>query len=74
MDRIEEPGESLTEQCHTRIEDMPNVTFDDTDRPRESLLATDVLLSDYSGIVTQLLHTGRPFIQITDLVDDGDVL
>lgn len=73
MDRIEEPGKSLTEKCRARIADMPNVTFDTNDTPRESLLAADVLISDYSGIVTEWLHTDRPFIQLTDLAGARDV-
>jgi len=35
MDRIEEPGESVTERCRQRIADLPNVTFDDEATPRE---------------------------------------
>jgi hypothetical protein len=73
MDRIEEPGQSLTEECRDRIEDLPNVTFDTNDTPRESLLDADVLISDYSGIVTEWLHTDRPFLQLTDLVGERDV-
>ena len=67
MDRIEEPGESLTAECRDRIADLPNVIFDDNSTPRDSVLAADLLLSDYSGIVAEWLHTGRPLVQFTDL-------
>lgn len=73
MDRIEEPGKSLTEQCRSRIEDLPNVTFDENPTPGESLLSADLLISDYSGIVTEWLHTDRPFVQLTDLVGESEV-
>lgn len=73
MDRIEEPGKSLTERCRERIASMPNVIFDDETTPRESMLETDVLVSDYSGIVTEWLHTDRPLIQLTDVVADRAV-
>ncbi|PSP83351.1 hypothetical protein BRC83_07365 [Halobacteriales archaeon QS_1_68_17] len=73
MDRIEEPGRSLTERCRDRIDELPNVVFDDDRTPRESLLAADVLLSDYSGIVTEWLHTGRPLIQSTAIAADRPV-
>jgi|GEM_PF-1644986 len=73
MDRIEEPGESVTERCRQRIADLPNVTFDDEATPRESLLWADLLVSDYSGIVTEWLHTGRPLVQLTDVVADRAV-
>ncbi|WP_232686087.1 CDP-glycerol glycerophosphotransferase family protein [Halobacterium zhouii] len=71
MDRIEEPGQSLTEECRERIADLPNVVFDEHSTPRDSVLAADVLLSDYSGIVTEWLHTGRPLVQFTDLADEA---
>lgn len=29
-----------------------------------------MLLSDYSGIVTEWLHTGRPLVQFTDIASD----
>jgi len=70
MDRIEEPGESVTERCRQRIADLPNVTFDDEATPRESLLWADLPVSDYSGIVTEWLHTGRPLVQLTDIAAD----
>jgi hypothetical protein len=73
MDRIEEPGKSVTERCQSRIEDLPNVTFDKNETPGESLLASDVLISDYSGIVTEWLHTDRPFLQLANLAGDRDV-
>ncbi|MGQ4557186.1 CDP-glycerol glycerophosphotransferase family protein [Halobellus sp. GM3] len=73
MDRIEEPGKSVTERCRSRIDDLPNVTFDDSGTPAESLRAADILVSDYSGIVTEWLHTDRPFVQLTDLAGDRSV-
>ena len=73
MDRIEEPGRTVTEACKARIENLPNVTFDDTSTPRESLLWADLLISDCSGIITEWLHTGRPLIQVTDTEADVDV-
>jgi len=73
MDRIEEPGKSLTERCRDRIEDLPNVTFDEAETPMESLLAADVLVSDYSGIITEWLHTDRPLVQLAALAGDRDV-
>ncbi|WP_435174838.1 CDP-glycerol glycerophosphotransferase family protein [Halorussus sp. AFM4] len=69
-DRDEEPGKSLTAECRERIADLPNVTFDDNETPMASLRASDVLLSDYSGIVTEWLHTGRPLVQFTDVAAD----
>ena len=66
-DRREEPGKSVTEECKQRIADLPNVTYDARETPRQSLLAADVLLSDYSGIVAEWLHTERPLIQFTDV-------
>jgi hypothetical protein len=72
MDRIEEPGKSVTERCRERIKSLPNVTFDDSDTPRGSLRRSDVLISDYSGIVTEWLHTDRPMVQLTDLAGDAD--
>ncbi|MFD1585587.1 CDP-glycerol glycerophosphotransferase family protein [Halorientalis brevis] len=73
MDRIEEPGRTLTEACKERIADLPNVTFDDTTTPRESMLWADLLISDCSGIITEWLHTGRPLLQVTDTEADLDV-
>ena len=74
MDRTEEPGRSLTGECRDRIADAPNVVFDDDSTPRESVLSSDLLLSDYSGIVTEWLHTGRPLVQFTDVAaDDASV-
>jgi len=72
MDRIEEPGKSLTDRCRERIAALPNVTFDERETPIESLLAADLLVSDYSGIVTEWLHTDRPLIQLTDLACDRE--
>ncbi|MFB6178947.1 MAG: CDP-glycerol glycerophosphotransferase family protein [Halorientalis sp.] len=73
MDRIEEPGKTLTDACKDRIADLPSVTFDDTTTPRESLLWADLLISDCSGIVTEWLHTDRPLVQLTDTEADLDV-
>lgn len=70
-DRVEEPGRTLTEQCRERIADLPNVEFDDTPTPRESLLWADLLLSDCSGIIAEWLHTERPLLQLTDT--DADI-
>lgn len=71
MDRVEEPGKSVTERCRERIGTLPNVTFDEAETPGESLLAADLLVSDYSGIVTEWLHTDRPLVQLTTLDADG---
>lgn len=73
MDRIEEPGKSVTERCIARIEEMDNVVFDEQGTPGESLLDADILLSDYSGIITEWLHTDRPLIQLTDLAADREL-
>lgn len=69
-DRNEEPGKSVTDECKERIADLPNVVYDECATPRQSLLTADVLLSDYSGIVTEWLHTGRPLVQLTDIASD----
>lgn len=66
-DRTEEPGKSVTGRCKDRIAEMSNVTFDERPTPRQSMLESDLLVSDYSGIVTEWLHTGRPLIQLTDI-------
>lgn len=73
MDRIEEPGRSLTERCRDRIADLPNVLFDEENTPQQSMREADLLVSDCSGIVTEWLHTGRPLIQLTSLESDHDV-
>ncbi len=73
MDRLEEPGRSLTRRCRERIETMPNVEFDESDTPRESLEAADLLISDCSGIVVEWLHADRPLLQVTTLAGDADV-
>lgn len=73
MDRLEEPGKTLTEACRDRIDDLPNVEFDDDSTPRESLLWADLLISDCSGIVTEWLHTGRPLLQLTDTAAALDI-
>ena len=72
-DRTEEPGRSLTERCKQRIGRLPNVTFDETPTPKESMLDADLLLSDYSGIVTEWLHTGRPLVQLTTIAAERTV-
>ncbi|NEU56311.1 CDP-glycerol glycerophosphotransferase family protein [Halorussus sp. MSC15.2] len=69
-DRDEEPGASLTAECRDRIAEIPNVVFDENETPIASMRASDVLLSDYSGIVTEWLHTGRPLVQLTDVASD----
>lgn len=66
-DTLEQPARSLVRRCRDRICDIPNVTFDDAWSPVESLLWADVLISDYSGTVTEWLHTDRPLIQLTDI-------
>jgi CDP-Glycerol:Poly(glycerophosphate) glycerophosphotransferase len=71
MDRTEEPGRSVTEECRKRIETLPNVVFDENPTPRESMLDADVLLSDYSGIIAEWLHTRRPLVQFTDIVAEN---
>jgi hypothetical protein len=73
MDRVEEPGRSVTERCRARIADLPNVTLDEAATPRESLLWADLLLSDCSGVVTEWLHTGRPLVQLTDTAVDREI-
>ncbi|WP_435174835.1 CDP-glycerol glycerophosphotransferase family protein [Halorussus sp. AFM4] len=70
MDRKEEPGKSLTAECRERIADLPNVTFDDDETPMAGMRRADLLLSDYSGIVAEWLHTGRPLVQFTDVAAD----
>jgi hypothetical protein len=69
-DRDEEPAKSLTGECRDRIAEVPNVTFDANDTPLASMLTSDVLLSDYSGIITEWLHSGRPLVQFTDIVSE----
>ena len=64
-DALERPARQVVRQGRDRICDIPNVTFDDAWSPVESLLWADVLISDYSGIVTEWLHTGRPLLQLT---------
>lgn len=73
MDLAEEPGRSVTERCRERISDLPNVVFDRHQTPTESLLDADILLSDYSGIVTEWLHTDRPFVQFTAVASEAEV-
>jgi len=73
MDRIEEPGKSVTERCRERIAGMPNVVFDEAATPRESMRTADLLLSDYSGIIAEWLHTDRPLIQLTETASERPV-
>ncbi|WP_227378917.1 CDP-glycerol glycerophosphotransferase family protein [Haladaptatus halobius] len=74
MDRTEEPGRSLTQACKKRISALPNVIFDENPTPNASMLVADLLISDYSGIIAEWLHTGRPLIQLTDIpVEDTAV-
>jgi hypothetical protein len=74
MDRKEEPGKSLTDECRDRIAEMPNVAFDENATPKVSMLESDLLISDYSGIVAEWLHTGRPLVQFTDIAaEDNEV-
>ncbi|SEQ75254.1 hypothetical protein [Natrinema salaciae] len=73
-DRREEPGRSVTRACRDRIAELPNVVFDATATPTESMRRSDVLVSDYSGSIAEWLHTGRPLIQLTDIdAPDRDV-
>ncbi len=73
-DALEQPARQVVRRCRDRICDMPTVTFDDAWSPIESLLWADVLISDYSGIVTEWLHTGRPLIQLTDIVSETNAV
>ncbi|QSX00695.1 hypothetical protein [Haloterrigena alkaliphila] len=66
-DRREGPGLPVTRECRERIADLPNVVFDTTTTPGESMRRSDVLVSDYSGTITEWLHTGRPLVQLTDI-------
>ena len=72
-DRSEEPGKSVTERCKARIADLPNVTFDDEPTPQASMRDAAILVSDYSGIVTEWLHTGRPLVQCTGVASGDSV-
>ena len=72
-DVTEEPAKSVAERCRERIADLRNVTFDVDSTPAESVRRSDVLVSDYSGIVVEWLHTGRPLVQLTDVVADRAV-
>jgi hypothetical protein len=73
MDRIEEPGRSLTERCRERIADMDNVTFDERATPLASMSRADLLVSDCSGIVAEWLHTDRPLVQLDALAGEREV-
>ncbi|WP_436346386.1 CDP-glycerol glycerophosphotransferase family protein [Natronorubrum sp. FCH18a] len=66
-DRREGPGLAITRACRERIAELPNVVFDTTTTPIESMRRSDVLVSDYSGLIAEWLHTGRPLIQLTDI-------
>lgn len=66
-DRREGPGLEITRECEERIAELPNVVFDATTTPTESMRRSDVLVSDYSGSIAEWLHTGRPLIQLTDI-------
>lgn len=66
-DRREEPGRSVTRECKERIDALPNVVFDTATTPVESMRRSDVLISDYSGVITEWLHTDRPLVQLTDI-------
>ncbi|WP_266081993.1 CDP-glycerol glycerophosphotransferase family protein [Haladaptatus caseinilyticus] len=74
MDQTEEPGRSLTQACRERIASLPNVIFDEHSTPGESMLNADILISDYSGIVAEWLHTGRPLIQFTDIAAEDNTV
>ncbi len=74
MDRIEEPGRSLTRACKKRISTLPNVTFDENPTPNASMRVADLLVSDYSGIIAEWLHTERPLIQLTDIATEENVV
>lgn len=66
-DALDDPARSMVRRCREWICDLPNVTFDADWSPVSSLLAADVLLSDYSGIVTEWLHADRPLVQFTNV-------
>ncbi|WP_306056085.1 hypothetical protein [Natronococcus wangiae] len=66
-DRREGPGLAVTRECRERIAELPNVVFDTTATPTESMRRSDVLVSDYSGSIAEWLHTGRPLVQLTNI-------
>ncbi|ADB58995.1 hypothetical protein Htur_0094 [Haloterrigena turkmenica DSM 5511] len=66
-DRREGPGLAVTRECRARIAELPNVVFDETVTPTESMRRSDILVSDYSGSIAEWLHTGRPLVQLTDI-------
>lgn len=73
-DRREGPGLAVTRECRERISELPNVTFDTTVAPAESMRRSDILISDYSGSIAEWLHTGRPLVQLTNVdAPDRDV-
>ena len=67
LDWRAEPAKSVTERCRQQIAEIPNIVFDRNPLPAMTLREADLLISDYSGLVTEWLHTGRPLIQLTDL-------
>lgn len=66
-DRREGPGLAVTRECRKRIAEVPNIVFDTTTTPTESMCRSDILISDYSGSIAEWLHTGRPLVQLTDI-------
>jgi hypothetical protein len=70
-DRREGPGLAVTRECEARIAELPNVTFDTSTTPAESMRRSDILVSDYSGSIAEWLHTGRPLVQLT-AIDAAD--
>ncbi len=67
-DTRQAPAREVVRRCRERICDLPNVTFDDRWSPLPALRSADLLLSDYSGIVTEWLHTDRPLVQFENVV------
>lgn len=70
-DRREGPGLTVTHECRKRIAELPNVVFDTATTPIESMQRSDILVSDFSGSITEWLHTGRPLIQLTNVDASG---
>jgi hypothetical protein len=66
-DRREGPGLLVTRDCKARIAELPNVVFDTSTTPAESMRRSDILISDYSGSIAEWLHTGRPLVQLTNI-------
>ncbi len=63
----------LTQAARRRIDSMGNVEFDDNKTPRSAMMRSSTLLSDYSGIITEWLHTDRPLVQLTAVKSGGDL-